>query len=190
MPDDQTTSTAADHAKSVAVGRSFKSLAIMLVLCLAFTAAAGWAGRHAYGVNMRLHHLKGTVEKIELSSQGTGRVGDDSRNAHTQMFIRDEAGQVRGPFKLGGDQRSRLEVISRPVRLMYDHNHLVAELKDDTQTYVTLPSWVRKRHISRVVVVIAMFLLGAIAFSMWTSLFKLLRGRPAPTTPQKTDAQS
>jgi hypothetical protein len=190
MPDDQTTSTAADHAESVAVDRSFKSLAITLVLCLAFTAAAGWAGRHAYGVNMRLHHIKGTVEKVELSPHGTGRVGDDTKNAYTQMFIRDEAGEVRGPFKLGGDQRSRLEVISRPVRLMYDHNHLVAELKDDMETYVTLQSWVRKRHISRVVAVIAMFFLGAIAFSMWSSLFKLLLGRPATSTPQKTDAQS
>ncbi len=169
--------------------RSVRSWLASLLLCIAATALTVWVSTYAYGSTLRISQVQGRVDRIELFPPDTGRPGESSMHYHTQLYVRTAVGQVKGPFKLAGDQRESLAGIQGSVRVMFDHNHLVAELKDDARTYVTIESWVRKRHISRAFAVIGTIILGVFALSQWLGFCRELRGKAEPAQPVKAADQ-
>lgn len=147
------------------------------VLCCGMTAAAIWAGAHTFGSKMQIHHVEGQLVNAVFDTGQENLPVQGSKSGYTRFEVIDRMGYTRGPFKLADNRVDDLASITAPVRVMYDQNKLVVELKTEGRMLSNTGSYVRKRHMARVVAMILLVIFGVFALAMWTGFVKSILAR-------------
>lgn len=155
-------------------GGSIKGALGTLVIALLLTGVTLTLGSYAYRSDWKINHSSGTVASLILARPGV-HAGVSSHYVTELMLEPAHPGQRAGPFRLAGDQRDLINHIQGRVKIIYDHQGKVMELKDEKQVHITLDQSIRKRHIARVVAMGGFLIMGMITLSQWMGFFKSLR---------------